>query len=148
MGEEEEEKRRKAAEAELAKKKEKEEENKKKAAEAESARQKAEEEEEKKRKAAEAELAKKKEEEEQKQKKDAEAETPGESSLHTISKLVPGYIEKQDSLEAFDIDMTDPETKDKRSAENDSFTNKEDQEKNNKSVVKEENVKKVPEKEE
>merc|ERR1712179_429857 len=129
MGEEEEEKRRKAAEAELAKKKEKEEENKKKAAEAESARQKA-------------------EEEEEKQKKDAEAETPGESSLHTISKLVPGYIEKQDSLEAFDIDMTDPETKDKRSAENDSFTNKEDQEKNNKSVVKEENVKKVPEKEE
>merc|ERR1739848_905436 len=75
-------------------------------------------------------------------------QTLGESPLQNISKLVPGYIEKQDSLEAFDIDMTDPETKDKKSAQDDTFTNKEDQEKNNKSVVEKGNVKKLPEKEE
>merc|ERR1712029_33557 len=33
-----------------------------------------------------------------------------EASLQTISKLVPGYIEKQDSLEVFDSDMTDPKS--------------------------------------
>ena len=165
--EEEQQKQKESAEALIVRREaESEEERKKKAAEVELAKKK-EEEEQQKKKAAEAERKRKEVEERETGGTEKDANRPAETisqenfveqiseeaSLQTISKLVPGYIEKQDSLEAFDIDMTDPESinkdlkRDVKQSKNNINEIKEKEQDTLKNVTQNEKTKKVIEEE-